>query len=251
LEQRVIDRTTEVRRRSAELESLNRELEAFSYSVAHDLRAPATTVEGFAQALHESSHERLDETGRRQLERITTGAQRMQELINDLLGLSRIVLTPMRRTEVDLSAEAQGIMAALCAQAPERQVGIRITAGLVANGDRGLLRIALENLLSNAWKFTSKIPAARIEFGCETDPQLGRSYFVRDNGAGFDPRYAERLFAPFQRLHNQKQFAGTGVGLATVQRIVHRHGGQISATASVDGGACFRFTLEAPSPPEA
>jgi light-regulated signal transduction histidine kinase (bacteriophytochrome) len=141
------------------------------------------------------------------------------------------------------------VVASLRAAHPERTTQISIAPGLTANGDQGLLRIALENLLSNAWKFTSKSPAARIEVGSEKNASGATAYFVRDNGVGFDPRYAERLFAPFQRLHTQKQFPGTGVGLATVQRIVHRHGGTIAASASVNGGACFRFTLEpAPQP---
>jgi signal transduction histidine kinase len=247
LEQRVAERTVEVRQRSTELETLNHELEAFSYSVAHDLRSPATSMEGFAQLLRESQLDRLDESGRECLDHISAAAQRMQGLINDLLGLSRIVLAPMTRGPVDLSALAHELIAGLRAGAPGRVAEVSIAPNLIAYGDQGLLRIVLENLLSNAWKFTSKRPTARIEVSADTDAAGGVAYLVRDNGAGFDPRYAERLFAPFQRLHSQQQFPGTGVGLATVRRIVHRHGGTILATASPEGGACFRFTLETAS----
>jgi signal transduction histidine kinase/CheY-like chemotaxis protein len=245
LEDRVSERTSELHRRSAELEVLNRELEAFSYSVAHDLRSPLITIDGFSQVLLESSSDQLDETGRSHLERISISVRRMHRLINDLLDLSKIVRVPMRHTHVELSRMAQEIARVLTERNPERVAEFVIAEDLTAEGDAGLLRVVLENLLSNAWKFSSKGASTRIEFGCRRD-RVGRTaYFVRDNGAGFDPRHAAKLFSPFQRLHAESQFPGTGVGLATVQRIIHRHGGKIWAEAAVDRGACFSFTLPA------
>jgi hypothetical protein len=243
LEKRVAERTHEVRERSAELEVLNHELEAFSYSVAHDLRSPLITIDGFTHALLEDSRESLDDAGREHLGRITGAVERMQALISDLLTLSRIVRSPMSPVQVDLSQMAREIIAGHRASAPERKVEAVIADGLAAEGDAGLLRIVLENLLSNAWKYSSKTEAARIEVGTETHAAGRNSYFVRDNGAGFDGQHASRLFSPFQHLHTQSQFPGTGVGLSTVKRIVHRHGGEIWATADVGKGACFHFTL--------
>jgi signal transduction histidine kinase len=243
LEERVTERTHELDRRSNELEVLNRELEAFSYSVAHDLRSPLITIDGFTQVLLESHSEQLDDTGRDHLERITGSVRRMHRLINDLLDLSKIVRVPMHREKVDLSRIAREVTRGLADNAPERGAEVVIAEGLTAEGDAGLLRIVLENLFSNAWKFSSKMAHARIEFGMRTDRGGRAAYFVRDNGAGFDPRYAAKLFSPFQRLHAATQFPGTGVGLATVQRIVHRHSGEIWAEAAVDHGACFSFTL--------
>jgi signal transduction histidine kinase len=243
LEQRVAERSGELHRRSEELEVLNRELEAFSYSVAHDLRSPLNAIDGFSQLLLESSDGQLDAANRDHLARITAAVGRMQALISDLLALSKIVLAPMSRAPLDLSAQAREISGALRAGALARNVEVVIAEGLTAEADAGLMRIVLENLLSNAWKFTSRTAAARIEVGSHTDAAGRATYFVRDNGAGFDPQYAAKLFSPFQRLHSQSQFPGTGVGLATVQRIVHRHGGRIRAEAGVDQGACFYFTL--------
>jgi signal transduction histidine kinase/DNA-binding response OmpR family regulator len=243
LEQRVSERTAELHRRSVELEVLNREVEAFSYSVAHDLRSPLITIDGFTQVLLENHASQLDATGRQHLERICGGARRMHRLINDLLELSKVVRAPMHRTTVDLSRTAQDIVARLKERFPERSAVITIADNLQAQGDPGLLRIALENLLDNAWKFTSKSPNARIEFGTRADRSGRKAFYVRDTGAGFDPRYAANLFSPFRRLHTESQFSGTGIGLATVQRIVHRHGGEIWAEAAVDRGACFHFTL--------
>jgi signal transduction histidine kinase/FixJ family two-component response regulator len=243
LERRVAERTEEVRRRSAELEILNRELDAFSYSVAHDLRSPLAVVGGFSRSLLERQREQLDAEGLDQLGRIDSGVRRMQALIDDLLALSKIVLAPLTRAPVDLSAEAREILAGLAGQA-QRQVEVVIADGLIVEGDAGLLRVALQNLLSNAWKFTSKRAAARIEMGADIDAAGQRIYFIRDNGAGFDSQYASRLFSPFQRLHSQSQFPGTGVGLATVQRVIHRHGGRIWAESALDRGACFSFTLD-------
>jgi light-regulated signal transduction histidine kinase (bacteriophytochrome) len=237
LENRVAERTAELKRRSNELEILNRELEAFSYSVAHDLRAPLITIDGFAQILLETAHAQLDDTARGHFAQIQSSVGRMHRLIEDLLGLSKIVRAPMVKSSVDLSALAAEIAQRLRSGAPERRAEFTIAPGLVAQGDAGLLRIVLENLLSNAWKFTSRQEVARIAFSATVDSSGQATYSVRDNGVGFDPRYAGRLFGPFQRCHAQSDFPGTGVGLATVQRIVHRHGGEIWAEAQVDHGA--------------
>jgi signal transduction histidine kinase len=243
LERKVAERTAEVNRRNTELEVLNKELEAFSYSVAHDLRSPLITIDGFAQVLLENTTAMLDETNRNHLERISTAVRRAHRLINDLLSLSKIVRAPFQIVTVDLSRLVREITAALVATAPTRVVEFTVTEGIVVQGDPGLLRIALDNLLSNAWKFTGRQERARIEFGSAVE-RTGRTvYCVRDNGAGFDPHYAAKLFSPFQRLHSQTQFPGNGIGLATVQRIIHRHGGEIWAESAVDCGAAFYFTL--------
>jgi hypothetical protein len=244
LEQRMTERTRELHRRSAELEVLNRELEAFSYSVAHDLRSPLISIDGFSQVLLESHGEKLDDTGRNHLERITSSARRMHRLINDLLELSKVVRAPMHHTTVDLSRIANDIVRGLRESAPDRSASVVVADNVVVEGDSSLLRIALEHLFSNAWKFTSKITGARIEFGSHIDRSGRRAYFLRDNGAGFDPRHAANLFSPFSRLHPEPQFPGRGIGLATVRRIVHRHSGEIWAEAAVDRGACFYFSLQ-------
>jgi signal transduction histidine kinase len=246
LEQRVTERTSELHRRSAELEVLNKELESFSHSVAHDLRSPLITIDGFSQVLLESYGGKLDQTGRDHLERITAGTRRLHRLINDLLELSKVVRAPMHHTTVDLSRIANEIVRGLRDSAPERNASVVVADDLVVEGDAGLLRIAMESLFSNAWKFTSKTANTRIEFGSRIDRSGRRAYFLRDNGAGFDPRHAANLFSPFRRLHLESQFPGSGIGLATVQRIVHRHSGEIWAEAAVDRGACFYFTLPSP-----
>jgi signal transduction histidine kinase/CheY-like chemotaxis protein len=243
LERKVAERTAEVARRNIELEVLNKELEAFSYSIAHDLRSPLITIDGFTQVLLENTVDSLDEPNRKHLERITTAVRRMHRLINDLLGLSKIVRAPLHNDTVDLSRVAREIIQNLHDSAPARIADFTIAEGMVVQGDRGLLRIVLENLLSNAWKFTARQERAQIEFGTGTDREERTVYFVRDNGAGFDPKYAAKLFSPFQRLHSEAQFAGTGIGLATVQRIVHRHGGEVWAESAVNSGAGFYFTL--------
>jgi signal transduction histidine kinase len=243
LEQKVQERTSELHRRSVELDVLNREIEAFSYSVAHDLRSPLISIDGFSQVLLDSYGERLDDTGRSHLERITGGARRMHRLINDLLELSKVVRAPMHSVTVDLARMAKDIVRSFEESAPDRKIAVIVGDGMTVEGDSALLRIALENLLSNAWKFTSRTPHARIEFGSRIDRSGRRAYFVRDNGAGFDPRHAANLFSPFRRLHAESQFPGSGIGLATVQRIVHRHSGEIWAEAAVDRGACFYFWL--------
>ncbi|MCD6384770.1 response regulator [Candidatus Sumerlaeota bacterium] len=235
LEQRVQERT-------AQLEALNKELESFAYSVAHDLRAPLRVIEGFSQALEEDYANKLDSQGKDLLRRVRNAAQHMAQLIDDLLQLSRVTRSEMRRERVDLSALAGSIAEELQKTQPERKVDWRICKGLIATGDSRLLRVALENLLGNAWKFTGRQAKAWIEFGMTL--QNGRPvYYVRDNGAGFEMSYADKLFTPFQRLHSVREFPGTGIGLATVQRIIHRHGGRVWAEGAVGRGATFYFTL--------
>ena len=236
LEQRVGQRT-------AELSAVNKELEAFSYSVSHDLRGPLRSIDGFSQALLEDYGDRLDEQGRGYLRRVRVASQRMGELIDDLLSLSRVARSEMHRETVNLSQTVHSIAAELQQREPERQATFVIAERLTANGDAHLLQVALENLLDNAWKFTSKHPRARIEFGA-TENEGQTAYFVRDDGAGFDMAYVDRLFGAFQRLHSMAEFEGTGIGLATVQRIIHRHGGRVWAEGAVEKGATFYFTLQ-------
>jgi len=226
-----------------ELEGANRELEAFSYSVSHDLRAPLRSIDGFSQALLEDYEDKLDETGKDYLHRVRAASQHMAQLIDDLLKLSRLSRAEMHYEQVDLSALAQAVAAELKETEPERQVKFIIKERVVAYGDRPLLRVVLENLFRNSWKFTSKHPQATIEFGVIQEG--GKPvYFVRDDGVGFDRAYAGKLFVPFQRLHTSAEFEGTGIGLATVQRIIHRHGGNIWAEGEVEKGATFYFTLK-------
>jgi signal transduction histidine kinase len=243
LEQKVAERTSDVHRRSAQLDVLNKELESFTYAVAHDLRSPLISIDGFTQVLLENHGESLNETGRAHLERICGGARRMHRLINDLIELSKVVRAPMHHATVDLSRNAAEIARRLRESAPERPVAFLIADGLSVEGDASLLQIALENLFSNAWKFTSKSAHARIEFGSRIDRSGRKAYFLRDNGVGFDPRHASNLFSPFRRLHAESQYPGSGIGLAMVQRIVHRHNGEIWAEAAVDRGACFSFSM--------
>jgi DNA-binding response OmpR family regulator len=226
----------------AELEAKNQELEAFAYSVSHDLRAPLRRIDGFSKLLLDSHRDRLDQTGRDYLERVRAGTQQMGQLIDDLLGLSRVTSSEMHRTTVDLTALAQEILAELRRADPDREAELIVAPAMSVVGDRRLLAILMENLLGNAWKFTRKAPRARIEVGFEARPD-GTVHFVRDNGAGFDMAYAQKLFAPFQRLHSAGEFEGTGIGLATVQRIVARHGGRVWAEGVPDRGASFYFTL--------
>jgi signal transduction histidine kinase len=230
----------------AELERANHELDAFSYSVSHDLRAPLRAIDGFSKALLADYGDTLDEGAHAHLERITTGVTRMNMLIEALIELARLSRTTLEREEVDLSTLAATVIAELRAQDPARQVSIDIEAGLVVSGDPHLLHVMLVNLLGNAWKFTSRSDDARIEMRRESGDEA--AFFVRDNGAGFDMAYTKHLFAPFQRLHRAKEFEGSGIGLATVQRIVFRHGGRIWAKAAVGRGATFFFTL-ANAPP--
>lgn len=231
-----------VRERTAELEAINKELETFSYSVSHDLRAPLRAIDGFGQILVEDYHDQLDADGQDHLRRIRGASQRMGELIDDLLMLSRVTRTEMTRSQVDLSALARQVADELCRTQPQREVEFVIMPGLIVNADANLMQIVLENLLGNAMKYTGKHPLARIEFG--EKQQEGQSvWFVADDGAGFDVAYAGKLFGPFQRLHRESDFEGTGIGLATVQRIIYRHGGRIWAEAAVEQGATFYFTL--------
>ncbi len=232
-----------VRERTAELEVANEELEAFCYSVSHDLRAPLRGIDGFSQALLEDYGDKLDDQGRGYLNRVRDASQRMAQLIDDLLLLSRVTRSEMQREPVDLSAMAQAIAGELRQAEPERQVEFVIHEGLQARGDPRLLRVALENLVGNAWKYTSKHPRARIEFGASNQDNGSLTYFVTDDGAGFDMTYADKLFGAFQRLHGAIQFKGTGIGLATVKRIINRHGGRVWAEGAVEKGATFYFTL--------
>ena len=236
-----------VRERTAQLEAANRELEAFSYSVSHDLRAPLRGVDGFSKLLLDEYGGKLDAEGRRYLDRVRAGTQRMGTLIDDLLRLARVSRAQLERAPVDLGALALDVAEELRRANPGRDVELVIARPAPAVGDAQLLRVVLENLLGNAFKFTGKTPHARIEFG-ERSAEGVRSFFVRDNGAGFDMEYSKKLFGAFQRLHSTTEFEGTGIGLATVQRIVARHGGRIWGEGAPNQGATFFFTLEEPSP---
>ncbi|MBI4266790.1 MAG: PAS domain S-box protein [Chloroflexi bacterium] len=232
----------DLRRHAAELEAANKELEAFTYSVSHDLRTPLRSMEGFSQALAEDYADKLDEQGRKYLGYVQESSELMGQLIDDLLKLSRVTRQEMSPDSVNLDELARPVIAELKKHEPGRQVDVTIAPGLICRGDARLLRIALENLLGNAWKFTGKAAPARIEVGgIEKDGR--KTYFVRDNGAGFDMKYADKLFQPFQRLHKASDFPGTGVGLATVQRIIRRHGGEVWGEGKTGEGATFYFTL--------
>jgi PAS domain S-box-containing protein len=227
-------------------EAANRELEAFSYSVAHDLRAPLRGMNGFAQVLLDTYRDKLDAEGQDFLQEILLNANKMADLIDGLLSLARVTRSDLKREHADLSAIVREVDARLRAAEPERAVEMTVQDALRADVDPRLARALFENLLGNAWKFTGTSAAARITFGIsKTDGEP--VYYVRDNGAGFDMAYASKLFAPFQRLHSEAEFAGTGVGLATVQRIVQRHGGRIWAESAVGHGATFQFTLASSS----
>ncbi|MBV6474561.1 MAG: Adaptive-response sensory-kinase SasA [Rhodocyclaceae bacterium] len=228
--------------RTAELTAANRELESFAYSISHDLRAPLRGIDGFSHLLAEEYAEKLDATGRDYLERVRRAAQRMGELIDDILELSRVTRQDMRRVRVDLSQIAAEAIEERARVEPGRRVEVSIEPGCIALGDPQLLRVLMQNLLENAWKYSRKADPARIAFGRET--LAGETvFFVRDNGVGFDMKYADRLFSPFQRLHKPEEFEGSGIGLATVARVAHRHGGRVWAEASPDQGATLRFTL--------
>jgi light-regulated signal transduction histidine kinase (bacteriophytochrome) len=246
-EQRAQDLNKGLQQAIIELKAVNKELETFSYSVSHDLRAPLRSIDGFSQALIEDCHEQLDESGHDHLRRIRTATQKMGQLIDDLLTLSRVIRSDMHREAVDLSRLASHTCTVLQQSHPERQVEFVIQPGLVTQGDTRLLQVVLENLLNNAWKFTAKRPQAKIEFALlssETIENISTyTYFVRDDGVGFDMAYIDKLFSPFQRLHSMTEFPGNGIGLATVQRIVHRHGGQLWAEGVLEQGATFYFTL--------
>jgi PAS domain S-box-containing protein len=242
LEQRVLERTVELR-------ASNRELEAFSYSVSHDLRAPLRALDGFSLALMEDYHDALDDTARDYLNRVRAASQRMGHLIDDLLTLSRVTRRELVREDVDLAALGREVVAELREAEPGRHVEVTLPDELHVQGDSALLRVVVGNLLGNSWKFTSRRDVAHIEFGevaggVEAGGADRVAYFVRDDGAGFEQAYADKLFAPFQRLHSAEEFPGTGIGLATAERIVHRHGGSMWARGAVDSGATFYFTLQ-------
>ncbi len=241
LEQRVIDRT-------AQLEAANKELEAFSYSVSHDLRAPLRAVDGFSQALLEDYSGLMPEDGLRYLHTIRQGAQKMGLLIDDLLTFSRLSRLALRRQPVDTDSLVRSVIDDLVGAEKGREIELRIGGLPICAGDPALLRQVWVNLISNALKYTRKREFARIEIGCDPGPE-GLVYFIRDNGTGFDMRYAGKLFGVFQRLHRAEDYEGTGVGLAIVQRVIHRHGGRVWAEATLDQGAAFYFSLEGPIEP--
>jgi len=242
MEAEVFLHTKRVAEANRQLKEATAELDAFSYSVSHDLRAPLRSIDGFSLALMEDCGDRLDAQGRKHLERIRAAASRMAQLIDDLLSLSRVTRAEVHREAVDLSAMAHEVFRELQRAEPERRLEWQIMPGVVAEGDSQLLRVVLVNLLGNAWKFTGKQPRARIEFGFSQDNGAS-AFLVRDNGAGFDMAYADKLFGAFQRLHRMTEFPGTGIGLATVQRIIRRHGGRIWAEGTPGHGATFFFTL--------
>jgi PAS domain S-box-containing protein len=224
-------------------EASNKELEAFSYSVSHDLRAPLRGIDGFSEALLDDYRDKLDATGKNYLERIRAGTQRMGLLIDDMLKLSRVNRAEFKRESVDLSEMVQAILLTVRQNNPARDVKVSIQKDIIIDGDRHLLEIALTNLIDNAWKFTGKTKNARIEFGTllkDGKPVI----FIRDNGVGFDMAYVDKLFGAFQRLHTTAEFPGTGIGLVTVQRVIHRHGGKVWAESEVGKGATFYFTLK-------
>lgn len=233
-----------VAERTIELEAANRELEAFCYSVSHDLRAPLRSIDGFSFALLEDYGERIGSEGHDYLMRVRTASKRMDELISSLLTLSRITRAELKRERVDLSELAESVFRELRATEPDREVDTVVQPGLIAHADPRLARIALDNLLRNAWKFTGPVEKPRIEFGADGTSEHGPAFFVQDNGVGFDPEYSKKLFQPFERLHSPSEFPGSGIGLATVQRIVRKHGGNVWATGAVGQGARFLFTLK-------
>ena len=236
LERRVAERT-------AELQAANKELEAFDYSISHDLRAPLRHIQGFGGMLLSQHVAKLDEAGIDCARRVVDAGKRMDQLVTDLLQLSTATRGELQRGKVDVSEIARAVLGTLQQSHPDRQVSCVVQSDLTARADPGLLRVVLDNLLGNAWKFTRNRDAPRIELGA-TGTGAQQAFFVRDNGAGFDMAYADKLFAPFQRLHSHKEFEGTGIGLATVQRIIRRHGGKVWAQAAPEKGATFYFTLQ-------
>ena len=227
----------------SDLEAANKELESFSYSVSHDLRAPLRTLEGFSGMLLEDYGHKLDETGKGYLNRIRKAGQTMSQLIDDMLKLSRITRAEILKEEVNLGDLARTICDELKATQPDRQLECIVDPQIVVNADKQLLEILMRNLLDNSWKYSSKCPITRIEVGSASQNQK-KIYFIRDNGIGFDMKYADRLFVPFQRLHSNQEYTGTGIGLAIAQRVTHRHSGKIWAESEVGKGATFYFTLD-------
>jgi signal transduction histidine kinase len=237
-----LDLEAQVRERTAMLEAANKDLESFAYSVSHDLRTPLRSIEGFAAVLADEHRAELSGDAVDKLERIKSASRRMAQLIDDMLMLSRASRAEIRREPIDVTMILRAIVAELRALQPEREATVEIEDGLIANADTQLLRIVLVNLLGNAWKYTGRCQHAQIAVGSEI--YEGESvFFVRDNGCGFDMRFVGKLFQPFQRLHANQEFEGTGVGLATVARIVRRHGGRVWAEGHLERGAVFRFTL--------
>jgi len=242
-EEKIRKLNEDLNERAIQLEATNKELEAFSYSVSHDLRAPLRTIDGFSLAVLEDYGDQLTDEGRNYLMRIRTAAQRMAQLIDDLLNLSRVTRAPLNPEATNLSTIAQHIIRDLQQTNPDRIVEFSIMPNIVVNSDPRLMKVVLENLLNNAWKFTSKQEFAHVEFGTSDNPDNGRVFYVRDNGAGFDMAYVNKLFGAFQRLHTSSEFPGIGIGLAIVQRIINRHGGRVWAEGDLDKGAVFYFTL--------
>jgi PAS domain S-box-containing protein len=232
----------DLERKQVALEEANKDLESFSYSVAHDLRAPLRSIDGFSKMVLDNYADKLDAKGKRFLDTIRESAQRMADLIDDLLALSRVVGMDMLMTSVNLSAMAGTVVQRLQAADPDRWAEITIAEGVIARADANLVGIVMENLLGNAWKFTGRVPVAQIEFGVRVQDGQ-RIYFIRDNGAGFDMAYSAKLFGVFQRLHSMTEFEGTGIGLATVERVISRHGGRVWGEGRVGKGATFSFTL--------
>jgi len=228
---------------AAELEVVNKELETFSYSVSHDLRSPLRTLEGFSEMLIQEYGDKLSETGQDYLNRIRKASQTMSQLIDDILKLSRITRAEVHKETIDLNAIVEPIAAELRLTQPDRKAEFIVVPEINVNGDRPLLQILLRNLMENSWKYTSKCPQTRIEVGANR--QNGKMvYFIKDNGIGFDMKQADKLFQPFQRLHTSKDYPGTGIGLATAQRVIHRHGGKIWAESEMGKGSTFYFTLD-------
>ena len=233
-----------VHERTAELEASNKELEAFSYSVSHDLRAPLRSIHGFCQMLVEDYGKQLDHVGLDYLMRVQTNALDMGALIEDLLQLARITRCDFNKQKLDISGLAKETIDKLKQQNPDRDIEVKLQNNLYADGDEHLISVALDNLLSNSWKYTSKIAHASIEFGSNHSGNGHDVYFVKDNGAGFDMKYADKIFLAFQRLHSKEDYPGTGVGLATVQRVVDRHGGKVWAESDIGKGTTIYFTLD-------
>ncbi|HLP77996.1 MAG TPA: PAS domain S-box protein, partial [Candidatus Paceibacterota bacterium] len=232
----------DLNKKSVALEAANKELESFSYSVSHDLRGPLRSIDGFSRALLDDYNDLLDDEGRENLHTIRAASQKMGRLIDDMLRLSQINRSEMRWTKVDLSRMIEMVIDDLRKAEPGREVDVLIAPGCTATGDAALLRIALENILGNAWKYTSRKPRAKIEFGV-TETAEGRTYFLRDDGCGFDMKFVHKLFGAFQRLHTPDEFPGTGIGLASVQRVIRRHGGRVWIEGDVGRGTTVYFTL--------
>ena len=232
-----------VKERTAQLEATNKELESFSYAVSHDLKAPLRSIDGFSNILLEDCHDKLDEEGKDYLNRVSAASKKMSHLIDSMLTLSRLTRGELNRVDVDLTEFAKCIASDLQESQPDRKVKFVIAKNVTANGDAAMVQAVIGNLFGNAWKFTGKHPTARIEFGV-TEKNGKTVYFVKDDGAGFDPKYSDKLFVPFQRLHTDSEFSGMGIGLATVQRIINRHRGNIWGEGEVEKGATFYFTFE-------